>query len=68
MPYLEHSAEYMREYRKTHPEYYEKHKKDIVSYRVNRYNTDEEYREKVRAYDRERMRQKRAFARIQPLF
>lgn len=42
---------------KENPEFYEAEKKRIVCYQNNRYNTDDEYREKTKKYMREYMKE-----------
>lgn len=50
---------YMIEYRKTHPEYVEKHKNKVVANTINRYNTDEEYKKKRQEYMRNHYHEKK---------
>ena len=41
----------------TNPEFYEAEKKRVVKYLVNRYNTDEEYKNKKKEYCKLKMRE-----------
>lgn len=45
---------YMKSYRSSHPEYYEKEKARNASYGTIKYNNDPEYKEKKKLYARER--------------
>lgn len=45
---------YMKSYRSSHPEYYEKEKVRNALYITNRYKNDPEYKEKKREYARQR--------------
>ena len=46
-PVLSYSAKYYNAKIKTNPEFYEKERKRVCEYIHNRYNTDEEYKQKI---------------------